>query len=111
MLNHRKANRFALHNPSPRESGIPSTRVPGEGREGGPVIVYARPITDTCKEVVDGMVRRTVPRDGLVDAQGPWVFDRAALEALIDAVTDESKIGNIAELCFRAQLPIRVRLG
>ena len=105
MLKHRKANRFALHDPSHRLSG--------EGSEKGaddPVIVYARPITDTCKEVVDGMVRRTVPRDELVNAQGPWVFDRAALEAVIDSVTDEAKISNIAELGLHAQLRIRVRL-
>ena len=104
MLKHRKANRFAVHNPSPRVLGEGSEKGAGE-----PAIVYARPITDTCKEVVDGMVRRTVPRDGLVDAQGPWVFNRAALEAVIDA-TDEAEIGNIAELCLRAQLRIRVRL-
>ena len=106
MLTHLDANRFLLQNPSPRGRG--------EGREGDredPVIVYAIPITDTCKEVVDGLVRRTIPRDDLVDAQGPWIFSREALHAALDGVVDQTKIESIVELCRRANLAVRVRLS
>jgi 2-C-methyl-D-erythritol 4-phosphate cytidylyltransferase len=51
---------------------------------GVPAGVVAIPMSDTVKEVVDGRVRRTVPRETLVQVVGPWVFDR---EALADALT------------------------
>jgi len=41
-------------------------------------------MSDTVKEVVNGRVRRTVPREGLVQVTGPWVFDR---EALVEALS------------------------
>ena len=46
--------------------------------------VVTLPVSDTVKEVVDGKVRRTVPRETLVQVVGPWIFDR---EALVDAIT------------------------
>ncbi len=111
MRTHLEANRFVLHNSPHREADLPSPRLRGQGREGGDVTVYAIPVTDTCKQVVDGVVRRTVPRDDLVDAQGPWVFSREALATAIEGVVDEARIDSIAELCQRARLRIRVRLA
>lgn len=106
LLTNRDVNRFELHNSSPRRQG--------EGEEGSPedpVMVYAIPITDTCKEVVDGVVRRTVPRDELVDACGPWIFSREALAAAIEGVADEVRIESMVELCRRGGLHVRVRLA
>ena len=51
---------------------------------GVPAGVVVIPMSDTVKEVVDGRVRRTVPRETLVQVIGPWAFDR---EALVDAMT------------------------
>jgi 2-C-methyl-D-erythritol 4-phosphate cytidylyltransferase len=74
-----------------------------------PVSVYALPQTDTCKEVVDGMVRRTIPRDLLVIARGPWVFDRQALAgALSQLIGRESGIGSLLQLCEVSRLRVRV---
>lgn len=106
------ANRFLLDNRSQLGAGFPAPRLGREGSEGdSDVIVYAQPITDTCKEVVNGMVLRTVPRDDLVDAHGPWIFSRDALAAAVDAAPEEARIDSIVELCRRAGQRIRVRLS
>jgi 2-C-methyl-D-erythritol 4-phosphate cytidylyltransferase len=77
----------------------------GEGRVG----VYAIPMSDTVKEVVDGTVRRTVPRETLVQVIGPWVFDR---EALVDAMTRlaraETAITDMIGFCEAAHVNVRV---
>ncbi|HEX9097127.1 MAG TPA: 2-C-methyl-D-erythritol 4-phosphate cytidylyltransferase [Candidatus Dormibacteraeota bacterium] len=70
--------------------------------------VIAAPVTDTCKEVVDGIVRRTIPRDTLVDARGPWTFQRDALTQALDAVGSGARISNLVELCQAARLRVRV---
>jgi 2-C-methyl-D-erythritol 4-phosphate cytidylyltransferase len=54
----------------------------GEGRVG----VLTLSMSDTVKEVVDGKVRRTVPRETVVQVIGPWVFDREALVDVLAAV-------------------------
>lgn len=41
--------------------------------------IPALPVTDTVKRVVDGIVSRTEPRDGLVAVQTPQAFRAAAL--------------------------------
>jgi 2-C-methyl-D-erythritol 4-phosphate cytidylyltransferase len=80
-----------------------------EGQGGGDAAtVVAVPVTDTCKEVVDGLVRRTVPRDTLVDARGPWVFRREALLQALDRLGTGADIGNLIELCLAARLSVRV---
>jgi hypothetical protein len=81
----------------------------GEGQGGGFVIVYVAPIADTCKEVADGLVVRTVPRDSLAIALGPWVFERDALSrALLIVAGRESEIDSLPALCERARLHVRV---
>jgi len=81
----------------------------GGGQGGGyDVTVVALPVTDTCKEVVDGLVRRTIPRDTLVDARGPWTFGREGLMQALDRVGTGSNISNLIELCRAARLRVRV---
>ncbi len=70
--------------------------------------VVAVPVTDTCKEVVDGFVRRTIPRDTLVDARGPWTFRRDALMLALDRVGTGAQVSNLIELCQAARLRVRV---
>jgi hypothetical protein len=74
-----------------------------------PVGVYGELLTDTCKEVVDGVVRATVPRQSLVMARGPWVFTR---EALADALTHikgrEMETIDMTGFCEAAQVRVRV---
>jgi len=66
-------------------------------------------MSDTVKEVVDGRVRRTVPRETLIQVIGPWVFDR---EALVDAMTRvagaETSITDMIGLCEAAHVRVRV---
>ena len=70
--------------------------------------VFTAPISDTVKEVVDGRVRRTVPREGLVQVTGPWVFDREALvEALSHIAGSEARITDMIGLCDVAQMRVR----
>jgi len=92
----------------PRSAQIPSP-LAGEGQGGGyEVTVVAAAVTDTCKEVVDGMVRRTIPRDTLFDARGPWTFRRDALMLALDRVGTAAQISNLIELCQAARLRVRV---
>ena len=72
------------------------------------VTVVAVPVTDTCKEVIDGLVRRTIPRDTLVDARGPWTFQRDALMLALDRIGAGAEISNMIELCQAARLRVRV---
>ena len=71
--------------------------------------VFTAPMSDTVKEVVNGRVRRTAPRETLVQVTGPWVFDR---EALIDALSrvagSEARITDMIGLCDVAHLRVRV---
>lgn len=75
---------------------------------GADVTVIAVPVTDTCKEVVDGLVRRTIPRDTLVDARGPWTFQRDTLMQALDRIGAGAEISNMIELCQAARLRVRV---
>jgi 2-C-methyl-D-erythritol 4-phosphate cytidylyltransferase len=75
----------------------------GEG-----VGVVAIPMSDTVKEVVDGRVRRTVPRETLVQVIGPWVFDREALaDALTRVAAWEAEITDMIGLCEAARVRVR----
>jgi 2-C-methyl-D-erythritol 4-phosphate cytidylyltransferase len=75
---------------------------------GADVTVLAVPVTDTCKEVVGGLVRRTIPRNTLVDARGPWTFRREALAQALDRVGTGPDINKLIELCRAARLRVRV---
>jgi 2-C-methyl-D-erythritol 4-phosphate cytidylyltransferase len=74
----------------------------------GEVGVVTIPISDTVKEVVDGRVRRTVPRETLVEVIGPWVFDRESLaDALAQVAGGETRITDMIGLCEVARVHVR----
>lgn len=76
--------------------------------EGG-VGVLTLPMSDTVKEVVDGIVRRTVPRETVVRVTGPWVSDREALaHALAQVAEAGTHISDMIGLCEAARLRVRV---
>jgi 2-C-methyl-D-erythritol 4-phosphate cytidylyltransferase len=78
----------------------------------GDVGVLVVPVIDTVKEVVDGRVRRTVPRDTLVQVLGPWVFIRESLaDALTRVVGREGQIADMIEFCEAARVRVRVLSG
>jgi len=77
----------------------------GEGRVG----VLTLPMSDTVKEVVDGIVRRTVPRETVVRVTGPWVFDREALvHALAQVAEAGTHITDMIGFCEAAHVRVRV---
>ena len=81
-----------------------------EGRVGAGVVTI--PMTDTVKEVVNGTIRRTVPRDTLVQVTGPWVFDREGLaDALVRVAGRETQVADMIDLCEVAELRVRVLSG
>jgi 2-C-methyl-D-erythritol 4-phosphate cytidylyltransferase len=77
-----------------------------------PVSVYGLPVSDTCKEVIDGLVHATVPREKLIVARGPWVFTREALvEALGRVAGREAEMADLIGFCEAARLRVRVLPG
>ena len=81
----------------------------GEGRVGDAEGVVAIPLSDTVKEVVNGRVRRTVPRETLVHVIGPWVFDRVALaDALTRVAGSGTSITDMIGFCEAAHVRVRV---
>jgi 2-C-methyl-D-erythritol 4-phosphate cytidylyltransferase len=97
------ANRYAI--------GVAPPAFWEGSRTGYPVEVLGIPVSDTCKEVVAGLVRRTVPRDSLVTISGPWLFAR---EGLIDGLGRiagrEQDITDLVGFCEAARLKVRVVL-
>ena len=80
-----------------------------EGRVGDVVGVVTVPMSDTVKEVVDGRVRRTVPRETLVQVIGPWIFDREALaDALSRVAAGETQITDMIGVCQATRVRVRV---
>jgi 2-C-methyl-D-erythritol 4-phosphate cytidylyltransferase len=72
----------------------------------------ATPVSDTCKEVIDGVVRGTVPRDSLVTITGPWLFTREALTDGLGRVEGrERDITRMLEFSEAARLKVRVILS
>ena len=70
--------------------------------------VFVLPMSDTVKEVVAGRVRRTVPREALVQVIGPWVFDREALvETLSRVAGGDTQITDMIGLCDAAGVRVR----
>ena len=71
--------------------------------------VVTLPMSDTVKEVVDGRVRRTVPRQTLVKVIGPWVFDREALADALGAIAGaETQVTDMIGFCDAAHVRVRV---
>ena len=104
------------NHPSPlAEEGMVENHPPplaGEGRVGASVIVVAIPVSDTCKEVVDGLVRATVPRDSLMLARGPWLLSRDVLVDALERVGGRgADIRDMTGLCEAARLRVRVLPG
>ena len=57
-------------------------------RSGCDAVIAAAPVTDTIKQVRDGVVERTLERRDLWAVQTPQVFRRTALERALDAPDD-----------------------
>ncbi len=72
------------------------------------MVVLGVPVRDTCKEVREGLVQRTVARETLVDLMGPWLISRAALAAALDQGGAVARAANPLQLFSAAGLPIRV---
>ena len=71
--------------------------------------VVTVPVSDTCKDVVDGLVRATIPRESLAVAHGPWLFSRDALANALERVGGrEAEIRDMTGLCEAARLRVRV---
>jgi 2-C-methyl-D-erythritol 4-phosphate cytidylyltransferase len=95
-----RARRFVLQGEEPARL---------EESEAAPVAVYGAPVGDTCKEVVDGRVRATVPRERLVMLQGPWVFTREALADTLERVDGrDTEIVDLTAFCEAARVRVRV---
>jgi len=102
-----------VHAVPPHRAPVSAPPLTEEGQGGGsrgfPISVVTAPITDTCKEVVDGLVRATVPRETLVEARGPWLFTREGLaDALARAVAREAEITDMLSLCEAARVRVRI---
>lgn len=77
-----------------------------EARE--PVIAVGLPVSDTCKEVVAGLVRRTVPRETLVDLKGPWLITRESFGSALGRLGADAPVEDPLQLCRAAGLSIHV---
>jgi 2-C-methyl-D-erythritol 4-phosphate cytidylyltransferase len=76
-----------------------------------PAAAVGRLVTDTYKEVAGRRIIRTVPREGLVDAHGPWLFERRTLERAIGIVQRSgAACTGAVDLCRIAGLPVRLLL-
>ena len=83
------------------------------GVRGGMSTIAALPVVDTLKEVVeDGMIVRTVDREGLWRAQTPQGFPRRVLvDAHRRASAEHIASTDDAALCERLGIPVRVVRG
>ena len=94
-----KAARFLLG-----EGELPASALESDE----PVVAVGQAVADTCKEVVDGRVRRTVPRDSLVNLRGPWLISRQALAEALARAAGLAPPQDLVGLCRLAGLRIRV---
>ena len=80
---------------------------------GGTCAIAALPVVDTLKEVdADGMIVRTVNRDGLWRAQTPQGFPRQLIvDAHRRAASERISTTDDAALCERLGIPVRVVRG
>ena len=83
------------------------------GVRGGTSTIAALPVVDTLKEVgEDGLITRTVDRDGLWRAQTPQGFPRRLLvDAHRRASVEHISATDDAALCERLGIPVRVVRG
>jgi 2-C-methyl-D-erythritol 4-phosphate cytidylyltransferase len=78
----------------------------------GEITVVGVPVSDTIKEVRDGLVRRTIPRETLADLRGPWLVNRDQLLATIARAQRERRVpASVVDLCRNAGLTVRVIVG
>jgi 2-C-methyl-D-erythritol 4-phosphate cytidylyltransferase len=75
-----------------------------------PCVIPVLPSTDTLKEVVDGYVQRTVPRDTLYRVQTPQVFRAEVLNGLY-AKGSEVPVTDEARLCELFGVPVKTVVG
>jgi 2-C-methyl-D-erythritol 4-phosphate cytidylyltransferase len=85
--------------------------LPAGAARGHAIAVSVIPITDTVKEVADGLVVRTVPRDTLVDARGPWMLDRDAVTAALDRAALAPQAETFVDLCRISGMRVQVVLA
>ena len=98
-----QARRFVVYG-----DGHPPLEELNSESPGAPVSVYGSTVTDTCKAVAGGLVQRTVPRESLFVAGGPWVFTREALgDGLSRVAGREAQIAGLVEFCRLARLAVR----
>jgi 2-C-methyl-D-erythritol 4-phosphate cytidylyltransferase len=77
-----------------------------------PASAVAVAVSDTYKEVRARLVTRTVPRETLVEVQGPWVFERLRLEEAIGRIRGEGRsCSSPLDLCRMAAIPVRLLPG
>jgi 2-C-methyl-D-erythritol 4-phosphate cytidylyltransferase len=68
--------------------------------ESGAVTVGVRPVTDTVKELADGLVGATVDRDGLLQVASPVVLP-AGVVAALDGLPDVDFVALVTALAER----------
>lgn len=85
-------------------------RVLAAARASGAAIP-ALPMRDTVKEVAEGRVRRSVPRDHLMAAQTPQIFSRAILARAHEPNRNVPDATDDASLVEALGLPVAVVLG
>ena len=74
--------------------------------------VGSLPARNTYKEVRDGMVVRTVDREGLYVLQPPWIAERSAVERILDRLgTRPSVMGSLMAGCRAAGITVRFLAG
>lgn len=74
-----------------------------------PAVLSAAPVRSTCKQVVDGTITSTLPREHLLHARRPAAFQRAALQRALAGATTEGRPGaGDAALCGWAGVPVRI---
>jgi hypothetical protein len=94
--------------PQARRFLIGAASIPAFMRDSDlPINVAGLPVSDTCKEVVEGFVRRTMPRENLVTLTGPWLVSRDALTGALDRLAGGSARDPL-ELFRGSGLPIHV---
>jgi hypothetical protein len=83
---------------------------PGASESTAPLLVVGRAIGDTCKEVADGLVRRTLPRENLVYLTGPWLVSRVVLTQALERL-GPGQAEDPLELFRGSGLPIRLAIA
>lgn len=95
----------------PADHPLPAERIPalvlaiGEAPVGVPAIA----VSDTIKQVRDGVVVRTLARETLAELKAPWIFRREVLEgAIARARASGWRCAGALDLCRSAGIPVRI---